>query len=232
MSKSLAADDESTLLWSTMHLAVVHNLKAEWTTALGLQNRALALARRVDGGKWRPSVQNNFSITCRMMGRLDAALRQSDEAARDGLSADLEASWAMERSELMRLRGEYVVAESLNARSFATCERIGSVAGMANARLSLARLEMVRGRMSEARAAMDSAFALLPPNEVVDWGELYEEKAVLEMLDGTPAASEEAKQQAIAIYTLMDAPRRIRDMLQRLSGRAAVLVGISAVYRD
>lgn len=231
MSKSLAMDDESTLLWSTMHLALIHNLKAEWATALGLQNRALALARRVDGGKWRPGVQNNFAITFRGMGRLDAALRQSDEAARDGLTPDVEASWAMERAELMRMRGEYDVAESLTARSYAASERIGSAAVMANARLSLARLEMVRGRLPEARAAMDGAIALLPPNEVVDWGELYEELAVLEMMEGNPAASAEAKQRAIDIFTLMDAPRRIGDMLQRLSGRPAVLVGVSAVYR-
>jgi ATP/maltotriose-dependent transcriptional regulator MalT len=231
MSKSLAMEDESTLLWSTMHLALIYNLKAEWATALGLQNRALALARRVDGGKWRPGVQNNFSITFRGMGLLDAALRQSDEAARDGLTPDVEGSWAMERADIMRLRGEYDVAESLTARSYAAAERIGSAAVMANARLSLARLEMVRGRLPEARAAMDAARALLPPNEVVDWGELYEELAVLEMMDGNPAASAEAKQRAIDIFTLMDAPRRIGDMLQRLSGRPAVLVGVSTVYR-
>jgi ATP/maltotriose-dependent transcriptional regulator MalT len=231
MGNSLAADDESTLLWSTMHLALIHNLKAEWATAMGLQNRALALARRVDGGKWRAAVQSNFSITCRGMGRLDAALRQSDEAARDGLSADMEGPWAMERAELMRLRGEYDVAESLTARSYAAAKRIDSPAVMANARLSLARLEMVRSHLPEARAAMDEARALLPPNEVVDWGELYEEWAVLEMMDGNSAASAEAKQRAIDIFTLMDAPRRIGDMLQRLSGRPAVLVGVSAVYR-
>ncbi|HEX6370954.1 MAG TPA: hypothetical protein VF006_18690 [Longimicrobium sp.] len=230
MHKSLQADDPATLLWSTMHLAIIHSLKCEWPEAVALHGRAVPLARTVDGGQWLRGVHHNFAATYRHMGRLDESQRHFEASALCAPRDDAQ-GWAVERAELMRLRGEHDVAERLIARAYAEYRRVVSPTGMANVLMALVRLEMARGRLPEARAAADEAQALLPRIEVVDWGELYEEIAVLEAMDGHPGASEDAQERAAEIYTLMDAPRRISNMLQRLRGRPALRIGLSTVYR-
>ena len=231
MGKSLAANDASTLLWCTMHLALIHHKKCEWAQAVAHHNRALLLARTVDGGQWLSGVHHNFAYTYRGMGLLDASQRQLDASRRLPRPDYLPLASELERAELARAHGDLDMAQSLALRAHAGYVAHGTGAGIAATCTTLACIEMDRGRLDRARAVLDEARGALSPDEVVEWGELWEHVAVLERLDGRPEESAAAQARATAIYTRMDAPRRIAAMLRRLGGPRSVRLSEIPIHR-
>lgn len=218
------ADDHFAIGVACQNMAVLAQIRCEWSEAVALHERAKASFHRLGLKRAIGDVHQNLSTLYRELGRLEEAQTHSEHALRlyrHGAGEEEIAAVELGRALLCTARGDHRLAATTAARALQRYGRAGSGRDVAEAHRVLGIVAAARGDLPRCREYLELALptARATANPLLE-AEVLEEIAVLERLEGDSPASRSAADAAARVYLGIGADARAERMRARLAARA------------
>lgn len=221
LSSAERASDQRLIAEVNNSLGIVASHLGEVESALQYYSRALTAWKRRGDTHGVGAAHHNIGLVLREWGRYQEAaahfLFAEEYYAEMGIRDELVYT-AGERALLLLCFGDTEMAEKVARTALAKCEESESSSYIrAGAHKVLGSVLCARGHLAEAREMLHLALELsAKTNSKFLKGEIHEEVAILERIEGDIAAVERNKKAALHYYQSMGSPNQSDRFIKRL----------------